>query len=235
LQTQNTSALIPDTPENLEMLGLLTTGACVSGRDSSHLVVWKQGGKLIVIKGRPEIEFIKNALHDADSDATILLRQTRLDAWDGLFRGWHARRAFRCVQGDSHPVIPGGVWFSPSVHGSLLSRMPASYREELLEGHSAGKVALSLEAGSIASYCFPAWVTPGHFDLNVVTLPEFQCKGHARTCCSLLLSHFAESGRRAQWFTERANRPSLALSRRLGFQPFESVLLLRHQPGVNHA
>jgi ribosomal protein S18 acetylase RimI-like enzyme len=125
---------------------------------------------------------------------------------------------------------PGGVWFSAVKHGRMLDQLPPSFREELLEGHRAGDVAVSLEDAAIAAYCFPSWVTPKHFDVNVVTLPQFRRRGHGRTCCSRLLSEFSKTGAHAQWFTECANRPSMALCRRLGFQPFESVLLLRRQP-----
>jgi GNAT superfamily N-acetyltransferase len=225
---------IADTAENLEIRGMLDSGASVRGSDPSRLVVWKRGGSLVVIAGTPEMRSVRLALESSHPRATVMLRRSAWTHWKPFFANWKVRRALRSVQPEHGLGLdlsrPGGVWFSAVEHERMLAQLPPSFREELLEGHCAGDVALSLEGESIAAYCFPSWVTPKHFDVNVVTLPEFRRRGHGRSCCSRLLSKFSKTGERAQWFTECANRPSMALCRRLGFQPFESVLLLRRQP-----
>jgi GNAT superfamily N-acetyltransferase len=228
------ASCIADTAENLEIRGMLHSGACIRGSDPSRLVVWKRGGSLVVIAGAPDIRAVRLALESSLPHATVMLRRSAWTHWKPFFANWKVRRALRSVQPEAGLALdlsrPGGVWFSAVEHARMLDQLPLSFREELLEGHSTGDVALSLEGESIAAYCFPSWVTPKHFDVNVVTLPEFRRRGHGRTCCSRLLSKFSTTGERAQWFTACANRPSMALCRRLGFQPFESMLLLRRQP-----
>lgn len=229
------ASLVPDIAENLEIRGMLDAGASTIGSYPSSLVVWQRGGGLVVIVGNPDLQSVRLALQSSLPKTVVMLRQTRWQHWASFFAAWEPHPAARFIQPETtalHLPASRAVSFSPGEHRHLVNKLPLSFAQELLEGHAAGDVVISLEADSIAGYCFPSWITANHFDLNVVTLPQFRRRGHAFRCCSQMLSHFSRTGKRAQWFTETANGPSQALCRRLGFQFFESVLLLRPQHHV---
>jgi RimJ/RimL family protein N-acetyltransferase len=212
-------------------------GARVHGIDTANCVIWMEGGRLAVVHGRPAAESIRIALEDCPGIGTFLADEAFGGDWPAVLPAWRHSAGLRLTL-PSEPYLPlhtgrQAVFLDVDRHGAMISLLENSYREELQEAFAEGPVAISMEGGAIAAYCFAGWKASGYADLCVLTLPAFRGRGHASTCCATLISHLRESGVAAQWVTLSSNRPSLRLARRLGFKRLQSLLLFKRESYFN--
>ena len=232
-------AVTPASPENLEALSMLQTGARVHGADAWNCVIWNEARRLVVVQGNPPPDSISFALEHCPQARVILARDGISCGIHSVLRGWHCASAERFIF-DSHqfkPRLSGprAEFFDVITYAHMLPGLGETFRDELLEAHSEGPVAISLDDGCIAAYCFAGWRVQGFFDLCVVTLPAFRRRGHAFSCCSALISTLQAAGQHPQWFTLSTNLPSIELAYQLGFRRLESLLLFKREPYNNQS
>jgi GNAT superfamily N-acetyltransferase len=105
----------------------------------------------------------------------------------------------------------------------LLARLPPLSRKW---GGAAAAIAVWMHEGQPASVCAAAAVTESFWDVGIETQAEYRRRGYGRTCFEALEHRMAEKGKRPIWGADKKNSASLAMARRLGFEPIDEVVVL---------
>lgn len=102
-------------------------------------------------------------------------------------------------------------------HDPLLETLPRALRAEFAAMRPWPMVVASLAGQGIASIASAFVQTEGYFDVSIDTVPAFRREGFGAACAAALIRVQAERGKAPVWMVREKNKPSLALSKRLGF------------------
>lgn len=222
--------LVPDTAQNLELRGLLERGGSAIGMDAADCVVWHADHALLATRGRAQPAAVSAILERHAGAAALLVPNGTEHRYGHVVGDWEPTPMLRLLLPRRLARATGGgpraAWFEER-HACALDTLPPSARDELESAAATGRLAVSLAGRRIASWCHGAWETALHCDLSVHTLSGHRRRGHAAACCRLWISEALRLGRHVQWVSEADNDASIGLARSLGFEPLETVVVLR--------
>jgi RimJ/RimL family protein N-acetyltransferase len=75
------------------------------------------------------------------------------------------------------------------------------------------------------SFCYAASVTETLWDISIDTLDEYRGQGHAALAVAFMVRRMARQGKRPVWGAEESNTASMALARKLGFEPVDRLIV----------
>ncbi len=102
---------------------------------------------------------------------------------------------------------------------------PSELIDEIHEARRLGPVAASFEGDPPVAFCYPALETETLWDVAIDTLEPFRRRGHAAAAFAVMESLMQARGRKPVWGAVESNLASLALARKLGFEPVASIYI----------
>jgi len=201
-------------------------------------VALHRDGDQAVVVGRAS----RAAILEAASIAGEILTATEDASWvAGALPDWKAESAVLFRRSPESPlpkVAPGEVRFLATGELAALTSeplVPETLRDELRSAHADGTpIAVALEGGRAATFCYAGSITETLWDVSIDTLEPYRRRGHATKAVSFLIEHYAARGKQAVWGALVSNVESAALAARLGFAPVGSLLVLS-APKVGHS
>jgi RimJ/RimL family protein N-acetyltransferase len=88
-------------------------------------------------------------------------------------------------------------------------------------------VAAYTESGEVASICLAGAPTETLWDIGIDTLEPHRRRGYATQAVRYLVDLMWEQRRRPVWGALETNEPSLALAKKLGFRPVETMVVIQ--------
>ncbi|HEY5626247.1 MAG TPA: GNAT family N-acetyltransferase [Dehalococcoidia bacterium] len=246
---------LPDIPRWLETRGPLLSGDCeVLGfvEEPLAFVVVDRPMRLASIGGEPAAEVIREAVEQVGESGDVLAQEDNREYVERALPGWRAETAHLHLLADESALakaVPGSevprrhpgrvVLFRPDVrvvtYASLARAegLSAELREELERALLRWTVvAAHTEFGQLASFCYAAWPTESLWDVAVETLAPHRRQGHAAMSVKFLVDHMWQQRKRPVWGALESNAASLALAKRLGFRPVDTLVVM-HPPGYS--
>ncbi len=243
---------LPDVPRWLETRAPLLSGDCeVLGFVEAPLafVVVDRPLRLASIVGEPEAEVIREVVEQVGEGGDVLAQEDNREYVERALPSWSAETAHlhlladesalrKAVPESEVPIHPGRVvLFRPEVrvvtHASLARAegLSAELREDLERALLRWVVvAAHTEFGQLASFCYAAWPTETLWDVAIETMEPYRRQGHGARAVKFLVDHMWEQRKRPVWGALESNAASLALAKRLGFRPVDTLFVM-HPPG----
>ena len=195
-------------------------------------VALHRDGDQAVVVGRAS----RAAILEAASIAGEILTATEDASWvAGALPDWKVESAVLFRRSPESPlptVRPGEVRFLATgelaaLTGDVEPLVPETLRDELRSAQADGTpIAVALEGGHAATFCYAGSITETLWDVSIDTLEPYRRRGHAMKAVSFLIEHYAARGKQPVWGALVSNDASAALAARLGFAPVGSLLVL---------
>jgi GNAT superfamily N-acetyltransferase len=217
-------AALPDIPRWLEARALLAMPEAELYASPEGFVVSSPLDKLAFGVGQPAPHLFTQALTQVDAEWTVLAAPEDADAVGAAIPSFVAERAILHVLEGPIPRLatpdPDVIRLGPDD----LRRVPESMARELERVIHHTEV-LALETASvIASVAYVAGETERLYDLSVDTFGPHRKKGYAGRVMRALLDRRSEV-KRPVWGATESNAASLHLAARLGFRPFDEIIV----------
>ena len=233
-------ARVPDDAGHVDLRGLLLSGRCsLYGEAEGGFVARSWEFPYAAAFGAPPAEVIRRAIAAAPPATTSWAGEGRDGEWHlmadpesdaavaAAVPDWPRKEVVlhRWGGNPTRPVTPPGCdlrlapdgWREAGLH---FGHLPVALREEMESEWVAGRpLAAALVGGRVVSYCYAPVETETLWDVSVDTLAEHRRRGLAAACFLALARYLATRDRRPVWGAFADNAASLALARRLGFQP----------------
>jgi RimJ/RimL family protein N-acetyltransferase len=105
--------------------------------------------------------------------------------------------------------------------------VPGELADELRSAERAGApIAVSLENGRPAAFCYAGSLTETLWDVSIDTLAPYQRRGHATEAVKFLIEYYRALGKEPVWGALVSNAASIGLAKRLGFARVDSLSIL---------
>ena len=217
-------AALPDIPRWLEARALLAMPDAQLYASPEGFVVSSPLDKLACGVGQPAPHLFTQALTEVDPEWTVLAAPEDADAVGAGIPDFERERAILHVLEGPIPRLaapdPDVIQLGP--HD--LRRVPDFMARELERAIHQTEV-LALETGGvIASVAYAASETARLYDLSIDTFGPHRKKGYAARVMRALLDRRSEV-KRPVWGATVSNEESLRLAARLGFRPFEEIVV----------
>ncbi len=239
ISTRALAERIPDTPQWIDLRGLLLSERCDVWAERDIELGFVAGSwdfPFASVHGRPRPELILAAT--AAGLAAYRDRRTT-EEWELLatpehrplvaaaLPGWR-RQGIVLHRWESSPEPPARglaaeIRLLQSGHrgaGLALDRVPApSLRELALDWVSERPMAVAVVDSRPVTFCYAAFTTESLWDVSIETLEPFRRRGLAAACFLALAAHMKRQGKAPAWGAMEDNPASLGLAARLGFVP----------------
>ncbi len=227
-------AVAADEPRWVEARGLLLSGRgrVVSGDEcSSGWVVQSDGDRLSVIVARPDDTELRAAVRDLPAPWRILAHAEAAEALLGSLADWqmhpatiHAHPNGTLPPRPPAPADPPARAIDPA-DPLLMQHVPAPLRAQLQVAGAHSPVVAAFSHDRPVSFAYAAYETEILWDVSVDTLPDFRGQGYGtfvvRTFAAMMRRRF----KRPVWGSLDSNTASLALARKLGFEPVDRLVV----------
>ena len=243
---------LPDIPRWLETRAPLLLGDCeVLGfvEEPLAFIVVDRPMRLASIVGEPDAAVIREAVEQVGEGGDVLAQEDNREYVERALPGWSGEMAQLHLLADESalakaspeyevPIHPGRiVLFRSDVRVVTLASLAraeglsAELREELERALLRWLVvAAHTEFGKLASFCYAASPTETLWDVAVETLEPYRRRGYAAKAVKFLVDLMWAQRRKPVWGALESNTESLALAKRLGFRPVDTLFVM-HPPG----
>ena len=223
------AGLLPDIPQWVEVRSMLLHGQAklvgpVSSSPPAFVALHEDGDQAVVV-GRASRE----AIRDVATIAPEILVATEDGSWvSAVLPDWKFESATlfrRPTASPLPPIASGDVRFLAAGELDALTQgpqpvVPATLRDELHWARTTRTpVAVALDAGRAAAFCYAGSITETLWDVSIDTLEPYRRRGHATKAAAFLIEHYQSQGKQPIWGAMVSNHASAALATRLGFVP----------------
>ncbi|HEY5639521.1 MAG TPA: GNAT family N-acetyltransferase, partial [Dehalococcoidia bacterium] len=197
----------------------------------------------------PAAEVIREATELVGEGSDVVAQVDNREYVEAALPGWSAEVAHLHLLADEGalrkaapeyevPVHPGRIELLRTdvrvvTHASLARAegLSPGLREELERALLRWLVvAAHTEFGQLASFCYAAWPTETLWDVAIETLEPHRRHGHAAAAVKFLVDRMWQRRKRPVWGALESNTASLALAKKLGFRPVDTLFVM-HPPG----
>ncbi len=229
------AAALPDIPRWLETRSmLLLDDAEVFGLEEEPLtfIARNPSDHLISVVGKPAAEAFQEAVYRNDGEGVALAQLGDEEHAAANLPGWRMEPATLHLlpEGSSCPPADDAVRLISVAEIMAQEAIPAALKDELRSAALYSDIAATFADGRPISFCYCASVTEGLWDISIDTLEPYRRQGHAAKVVSFMVQRLAAEGKRPVWGAEESNEASMALARKLGFEPVERLVVF-HAPG----
>lgn len=243
---------LPDIPRWLETRAPLISGDCeLLGfvEEPLAFIVIDRPMRLASIVGTPAAELIREAAELVGEGSDVLAQVDNREYVEGALPGWNAEVAHLHLLADESALRRAALAYEVPVHPGRIElertdvRVVTHASLARVEGLSPGLheelerallrwlvVAAHTEFGQLASFCYAAWPTETLWDVAIETLEPHRRQGHAAAAVKFLVDRMWERRKRPVWGALESNTASLALAKKLGFRPVDTLFVM-HPPG----
>jgi len=188
----------------------------------------QEGARMVVVVERPAPELIRQGLHGRPHAHVLCAPEDRA-MLAGLLPGWSIESAI--LYRLAHPeLIPHGVEQLRLLESDdSLEHLPKELREEMQQARGNYEVHTAFVDDQAASFAYAYWQTEGQFDISIDTAPAFQRRGLAGIAAGGLIRAQMSRGLRPVWGAMQSNLASQRLAEKLGFIPFDEILLFENK------
>jgi GNAT superfamily N-acetyltransferase len=110
--------------------------------------------------------------------------------------------------------------------------VPPTLGDELRAAEAAGTpIAVALNKGCPAAFCYAGSITETLWDVSIDTLEPYRRRGHAMKAVSFLIEYYAARGKQPVWGALASNYASAALAQRLGFAAVDTLCVFSAPKG----
>lgn len=221
---------LPDVPRWLEVRAMLVLPAADLYVSPEGFVVRLPSAKRAAAVGKPEPHLFDAALERVDPGWRVLVAPEDADHVAPLLAGFSRERALVHVLSGPTPHLQAPDPDVFELGAADLDRLPESVAEEIARFDFAETTVLGLRHGSvIASIAYAAWQTQRLYAVAVTTLGPHRKRGFGERVVRALLDRRDEV-QRPVWSSAESNVASLRLAARLGFRPFDELVVFSPQP-----
>lgn len=230
------AAALPDAPRWLETRSmLLFDDAEVFGLEEEPLtfIARNPTDHLISVVGKPAAEAFQEAVYRNDGEGVALAQLGDEEHAASHLPGWRMEPATLHLLPEDVclPDVPDAVVRLVTTAEIMASdAVPVSLKDELRSAALYSDIAAAFADGKPVSFCYCASTTEGLWDISIDTLEPYRRQGHAAKVVAFMVRRQAEEGKRPVWGAEESNQASMALARKLGFEPVERLVVF-HAPG----
>ena len=239
--TRVLAAALPDTPEWVEVRGMLRTpGALVIGGDSverGFVVRLVEGARsAVAVVGRPPREALAEAVAGRTVMTPVIAQVDNaghvaacLSAVGG---GWSGERAIvhRLAAPPRQAPLDPGVTVRLLDGMDPLGHLPAGLRHEMSHARTFTPVAGVFVGGVPVSFCYACWVTESLWDVSIDTLEGYRGRGLAPHAVRHLIDVKRRDALEPVWGALESNAASLRLAVKLGFSPVGAIVVFSRGP-----
>ena len=230
-----------DQPCWVEARGLLLSGrGCVVAGDElgSGWVVQGDWDRLSVVVAQPDPQELRRAVHDLPAPWTVLVHADAVEALLGALDTWRMEPAtiHAHPQGMLPPRQPAAADVdTPRIDvtdAALMQHVPSLLRSQLEHASAFSPIVGAMAHGRPVAFACAAYETESLWDVSVDTLEEFRSQGYGSAAVHALAVLMRRRFKRPVWGALDANVASIALARRLGFEPVDRLLVFS-RPGTD--
>ncbi len=223
-----------DEPRWVEARGLLLSGRgrVVAGDQlASGWVVQSDDDRLSVVVAHPdagELRRIVGSLHGpwtvmAHADAAEMLLGALAD-WQMTPATVHAHPHGMLALPEAHAPVPETAHLDPH-DTDLTAHVPAMMRAQIVHASAHSPVVAAFAGGRPVAFAYAAFETESLWDVSVDTLEPFRRKGYATAAVRAMAAVMRRRFKRPVWGAFDSNEASIAMARRLGFEPVDRLLV----------
>jgi RimJ/RimL family protein N-acetyltransferase len=215
---------LPDVPRWLKIRALLARPGSDLYVSPEGFVVSLRSAKRAAAVGKPEAHLFEAALEHVDPGWHVLVAPEDAEHVEPFLSGFTRQRAILHVLSGATPRLeqpdPDVIELTP--HD--LDRVPEWLAQQLSRVIADTRIVAVQVAGVIASVAYPAWQTERLYDIAVATLGPHRRKGYGERAVRALFDQRDEV-QRPVWSASEDNLTSLRLAARLGFRPFDELVV----------
>jgi GNAT superfamily N-acetyltransferase len=230
------AALLPDLPRLVETRAMLLSGACevIGDAGGGDYVVCSAEAGVAAVVGHPPAEALR-AVAARGGVLDVLCPEAVAGHVAGALRGWRAQPAVihtltgtparrGAPRGDVRVVRPDDE--------VSVAHLPADLRDEFARALRHPPLVAAFVDGRPVSFAYVPWQTETLCDLSIDTAPGYRRRGLAAAVAARLVDEVRRLGKQPVWGALVDNQASLALARRLGFEPVDRLAVIsRPQEG----
>ncbi|HEY1558575.1 MAG TPA: GNAT family N-acetyltransferase [Kofleriaceae bacterium] len=212
---------LPDVPRWLEAHGIARDPDGWRQDLRGGLAIGHDGVKLIVIAGDADAGAVAELARERVG-FTLLFAIEREDVVAALRAlGRASERAILHTLPDAERLPDGGG--AAPLGDESIDHVPAPLAAELAWARGRSTVWAAWLDGRPASFAYAPWRSERWFDVSVDTLAGARQLGLATIVAAAMIRDERAHGREPVWGADEGNAPSLALARRLGFDPSDEL------------
>jgi RimJ/RimL family protein N-acetyltransferase len=181
--------------------------------------------------GGPDPELLARTLAGHPADLELIVQAEDLDHVRSALPDWSATMAtvhdppverwkWASAGGDVSVEAPAGSETLADLAAGELAKEALPWAEH------AAAVGVVRVAGRLVSVCQAIAVTETLWDVGIDTVEAARRRGHGAAGFAALADHMARRGRRPVWSAADDNPESMALARKLGFEPVAPLAVL---------
>ncbi len=230
------AGLRPDTPQWLDLRGILFTGRCdvfANSDPTTGFVVCAWDMAVAVAAGQPVQSVVAAATAGSDGARSaewhLLAPPESVDAVATALPDWRRRGVTLHTRSGNEPfrtpetqsgietrLAPAG-W---AAAGLSVEHLPQSLRREYeTDMVRRCPLAVAVADDRAVAFCYAAVTSESLWDIAVDTLASHRRRGLSIACVATLAEHMDRLGLCPVWGALDENEPSMRLAARLGFRP----------------
>ena len=204
--------------------------------DGAPYLVRDPRSQLVAMVGRPAPEAIAEAVYRNQGGGVMLVQTPDADYAAAALPDWTPGPAIIHVLGREPrlPAVPEGT-VRPVGREEIAGHpeLPPGLRSELLAASGWSVVAGTIVDGKAVAFCYAASDTETLWDISIDTLETYRRRGYASLAVAYMVEHMAAQGLRPVWGAGESNEASLALARKLGFEPVDHLVVFEPRAALS--
>jgi len=202
-------------------------------RDAATVVLHAPAEHLATIVGPFRWTSLASVLNELDAAVEVVTREEEFAGAGPLPAGWIAEPAlvYQEPAAIPRPACSWPVTLFTAADTPDLRHVPTALRHELEAARAFSPIAAAFDGDVPVSFCYAGWATEQWWDVSIDTLAPWRTRGFAAAATAGLMTHMRDVGKRAVWAALESNVASLAVARRLEFEPVGRLAVVRRRSG----
>jgi GNAT superfamily N-acetyltransferase len=227
-------AVLPDIPRWVEARGMLLSrqsDLLARGIRVGDFIVRARSQPLIVIVGKPPLGCLLEVSERPEVGVVLCAPEEARDV-ESVLPSWKKAGAIlHCLSAKGVPDVASprdaeiGILPAKEAPEGRLIHLPDRLRREIADALPGGHVTAAFVDGKPVAFCYPVYETETLWDISVDTVEPHRRRGLAAACVAFLIDHMERHGKEPVWGALEENIASLALAKRLGFEPVDRMIV----------